>query len=175
MALAVVDVPSGLAPVSASAPVGGGADIADQPRCPFPCLPFGSALLPPTTAEIPQVQGKWWSPGLIVVRPKYANAYNHVVRIMESDLGERAERRYAHCVENGWECWRYNDAAGKNIARKGSACARCRITDKKCDISTRTPKKALPILLPGYGLRTLTPGPLPLLPPPAGGAAAIAA
>ncbi|KAE9362700.1 hypothetical protein N431DRAFT_433686 [Stipitochalara longipes BDJ] len=106
--------------------------IADQPRIPWVWIHAPHKFCGP---YLPTVVGKWWYRTAEQLEELDRNNHskrknwNHIGRIMETDLGQRHEGddRCARCIENGYECWTYTLEAEQQILQPGSRCVRCRV------------------------------------------------
>jgi hypothetical protein len=83
-------------------------------------------------------QDQWWHRTAEEIaripRAQMRNQTYHVIRIMETTLGERLhdDDRCTRCVRDGYECWVYSDYARKQVVgNAGHKCARCRAYDSQ--------------------------------------------
>jgi hypothetical protein len=81
---------------------------------------------------------KWWHKTAeeiaAIPRAQMRNQTYHVIRIMETTLGQRRYlgKRCSRCVRDGHECWVYSKRARKEIiGNAGHKCARCRSYDSQ--------------------------------------------
>jgi hypothetical protein len=104
-------------------------NLADQPRRRGP---VGRNPGP----EPAQTPGKWWSD----LPARLGRNADHIVRIMETDLGEKkeGEEKCEECQGRSQECWVYSEMGTQQISRPGDQCARCReVKHRKCSLSAR--------------------------------------
>jgi len=78
-----------------------------------------------------QVKGKWWSVDILTTAVT-ERSIDHIGRIMETDLGKEVigADRCESCIRAGLECFVYTTEGAAQIAKPGSACARCRVSAK---------------------------------------------